>query len=335
MKPIYVLSENENSELKNFLSSIEINPYKDYVNFHRNIEKLYLEDKVPHFFRKVCEQIREERKNKISNIHTIRNCPIDDNLPDLDPEDPVNDKFTKKNTFVGEALLETFSVITKTPLLAYGSRNKGSFFTDVIAIKKYSGKLTGYSDSELVYHNDRTAHEVRADYVSLLGMISPEDELIYTGYMDGIDILKNLTDSEQEILRKPWFKTKFDIFSQESNKNQIESFDHPIIENESSIRYIETLTNVSPDAPQIAKDAFIAFMQSLPKTTKFRHRILTGDLFCFANQDGLHSRERIDISDAEKAATRWLLKTYAFRNDETADKFSSYWKNNFRGLVDD
>ena len=38
--------------------------------------------------------------------------------------------------------------------------------------------LTGYSDSELFFHNDRTAHPVRADYTSLLGLRCPDDDLI-------------------------------------------------------------------------------------------------------------------------------------------------------------
>ncbi|WP_247618070.1 hypothetical protein [Pseudomonas syringae] len=52
--------------------------------------------------------------------------------------------------------------------------------------------MTGFSDSELVFHNDRTAHKVRADYITLLGMRCPEDDLIYTGYIDGVDIVRNL-----------------------------------------------------------------------------------------------------------------------------------------------
>ncbi|MFH7422931.1 taurine catabolism dioxygenase TauD, partial [Pseudomonas syringae pv. tagetis] len=80
------------------------------------------------------------------------------------PEDPVKDKYLKKTQFLSEGFLELFAQLTGTPLLSYETRNEGDYFTDVIAIKKKSGQLTGYSHSELELHNHRTAHRVRAAY---------------------------------------------------------------------------------------------------------------------------------------------------------------------------
>jgi L-asparagine oxygenase len=262
---------------------------------------------VPPRFVKECQDISHERASHQQRIHVIRNCPLDPVIPELDPEDPVTDKHLKKNRFISEAFLELFAQLTITPLLSYETRNQVDFFTDVIAIKKYSGQLTGFSDSELVFHNDRTAHKVRADYITLLGMRCPDDDLIYTGYIDGADIVKNLEPAHIEYLRQPHFFTVFDVFSRDMNKQLSTSKKHPILSNTHSIRYLDTMTCVAPEAPLEARDAFIAFKNAMTRSQcKRRHRILTGDLLTFANQDGLHNREKIDILNPESASSRWL-----------------------------
>ncbi|HEY4466208.1 MAG TPA: TauD/TfdA family dioxygenase [Klebsiella sp.] len=335
MKPFYHFSDEQNKKLTCFLQQIAVNPYSHYQEFKLAVAEICSFKGVPDFFVDICAKIKKEREMGVSDIHVLRNCPRDINLPELDPEHPIADKYKKKSTFIGEALLEAFSLLTETPLLAYGSRNNGDFFTDVVAIRKYSGQLTGFSDSELVYHNDRTAHTVRADFVTLLGLRSPDEELIFTGYIDGKAILSHLTDEQQQALRQPWYRTQFDVYSRETNSRQVSSPDHAILKNHHSIRYLDTLTQVAPHAPAQAKDALIAFMQAMTKADKQRHRILQGDLLTFANQDGLHNREKIEIHNKENAARRWLLKTYAFRDRETAEQYKEYWVDGFLGQVND
>ncbi len=98
---------------------------------------------------------------------------------------------------------------------------------------------------------------------------------------------------------------------------------------------MDTLTTVAPDAPPEAKDALIALKNVLVRTPKARHRILDRDLFTFANQDGLHSREHIEINDPARARTRWLMKTYAFRDSEAADRYADRWMDGVPGRVGD
>ncbi|WP_192459487.1 TauD/TfdA family dioxygenase [Musicola keenii] len=335
MKPFYHFSDEENNQLTHFLSQNAVNPYIHYQEFKLTINELCQSRKVPGFFIDICNSIKHERHHGISDVHVLRNCPRDINVPELDPDNPLEDKYKKKKTFIGEALLETFALLTGTPLLAYGSRHNGDFFTDVVAIRKYSGQLTGFSDSELVYHNDRTAHAVRADFVTLLGLYCPNEELIFTGYIDGKSLIKHLSEEQQTALRQPWYRTEFDVYSRETNSRQISSPDHAILKNHHSIRYLDTLTQVAPGAPEQAKDALIAFMQAMTKAEKQRHRIIQGDLLVFANQDGLHNREKIDIQNKENAARRWLLKTYAFRDQKTAEQYQAYWAKGIFGLVND
>lgn len=335
MKPFYYFSDSEKNQLTEFLQKITVNPYVDYVGFKLAVAEICQYKEVPTFFVDICKAIRQQRSAGESDIHVLRNCPRDIDLPELDQDNPVSDKYKRKKTFIGEALLETFSLLTETPLLAYGSRHNGDFFTDVVAIRKYSGQLTGFSDSELVYHNDRTAHDVRADYVTLLGLRCPDEELIFTGYIDGKALLNHLSDAQQHALRQPWYRTQFDVYSRETNDRQVSSPNHAILKDHHSIRYLDTLTIAAPDAPGEAKDALIAFMHAMTKADKQRHRILQGDLLVFANQDGLHNREKIEIQNKENAARRWLLKTYAFRDKETANKYKEYWTGGVYGRVND
>ncbi|MFH7572376.1 taurine catabolism dioxygenase TauD, partial [Pseudomonas syringae pv. tagetis] len=80
-------------------------------------------------------------------------------------------------------------------------------------------------------HNDRTAHRVSADYITLLGMRCPEDDLIYTGYIDGVDIVKHLEPQHIPCLREPHFYTVFDVFSRDMNRQLSTSEKHAILSN--------------------------------------------------------------------------------------------------------
>jgi L-asparagine oxygenase len=281
----------------------------------------------------VCHRIRDDRRSGASSAHVLRNCPIDSVVPELDSDHPLEDKYEKKTTFIGEAFLELVAQLSGTPLLAYASRFNGDFFIDVIAHKKYAGQQSGFSDGELVYHNDRTAHPVRADYTALLGMRCSDLDLVYTNFVEGRDLRAALTAAEQASLRQPYFVTPYDPVSKDFNTALTTSGHHAILENEHSFRYRDTITTVAGDSPVAAKDALIALKNAIARAPKKRHRILTGDLFTFANQAGLHSREKIESHERKDAPARWLLKTYAFTDAQTADRHNSTWVDGIRGRV--
>ncbi len=58
-------------------------------------------------------------------------------------------------------------------------------------------------------------------------------------------------------------------------------------------------------------------------------------LLVLANQDGLHSREMVEINDPQGTQQRWLLKTYAFRDDSAAAVHDAVWLDGVRGRVGD
>lgn len=335
MDPIHTFSDDERDRLSSVLATVTENPYKDYPPFSRSVGALADKGAVPAEFVDVCRTIQYERRSGAAEAHALRNCPMDEEIPVLDHDDPVGSKYAAKHTFVGEAFLELFSRLTATPLLAYATRFNGDFFTDVVAHNKYRGKQTGFTDGDLVFHNDRTAHRIRADHITLLGLRCPESDLVYTGFVSGRALLAHLSDTEQHDLRKPWYVTPFDVVSKDNNSALSAPEPHTIIENDHTFRYLDTHTAVAPDAPTEAKDALIALKNALARAPRMRHRIRTGDLFTFANQDGLHNREQIEVTDPELARERWLLKTYAFADDRTADRYAHEWVDGIRGRVGD
>lgn len=334
MQPDYTFSDVERDDIRAALAPVCGNPYRDYLGFVAEVEQV-VAGGLPPTMLKVAEHIRDERADGVSDVHALRNCPVDTELPDLSHGDPQADKYARKTTFTGEAFLAAFAFATGTPLLAYATRFNGDFFTDVFAIDRYSGKQTGYSDGELVFHNDRTAHPVRADFITLLGLRCPPEELTYTGFVDGRDLLAGVGPDMEAVLRQPHFVTPFDVVSRDNNAALTASEPHAVFENHHSIRYLDTHTTVAPDAPDAAKDALLALKNALARAERRRHRILQGDLFTFANQDGLHNRELIEVVDPARSRSRWLLKTYAFRNAANAERHAERWLDGIPGRVGD
>ncbi|HEX6354469.1 TauD/TfdA family dioxygenase [Actinophytocola sp.] len=335
MQLTYAFTDDERDELRGLLMTVGAHPYREPIVFSDEIAGLIDDGKVSPSLVEVTDRIRKDRVSGSAFAHALRNCPLDQEIPLLDQDDPLSDKYAKKTTFVAESFLCLFGHLVGTPLLSYQTRFNGDFFIDVIAINRYRGKQTGYSDGELAFHNDRTAHPVRADFITLLGMRCPDAEITYTGFVSGPALLAMLSEEERHTLRQPYFYTPFDVLSRDRNQALTVSDNHSIFYDEHSVRYVDTHTTVAPDAPAEAKDALIALKNALVRAEKVRHRIRTGDLFSFANQDGLHNREHLEINDPERARTRWLLKTYGFRDRAAADRYADRWIDGVPGRVGD
>lgn len=331
----YYIDKDERDLMVMIFNNLKSNPYSSYENFKKEvtatIENFLIDLKALLFFK----EISESRKNGNDNVFLIKNCPIDENLPEFNHNDSLNDKYTRKASFVAEAFLEVFAQYTDNPILAYDTRSNGDFFHDVYAQDQYKNTQTQKTDSELYLHNDRTAHPIRADYLNLLGMRCSPKNQITTSYIDGKDVLELLTENQQIVLREKYFCTPYDEYSRDSNKSQIDSYAHSILSEEYSLRYYETRTRPLPEAPIEAYDAYIAFRNAIIKAKKVMVDIQKNDLFSFPNQFGLHSRTFINITDRDEAKKRWLLKTYAFRNTNYMQKFSPYFDKSLPGLVVD
>jgi hypothetical protein len=231
-------------------------------------------------------------------------------------------------------VLQLFATLTQTPLLAYTTRNNADFFHDVYAMSRYRSTQTQKTDGELYFHNDRTAHEVRADYLTLRGMRCPEEN-VFTLYVDGKEVLSRLDGRFIETLRQPFFVTPFDRLSRDSNSDQAVSDVHPILESEHEIRYHDTRTRVADGGTEAAYQALIALRDAITKSPKQAHRMREGDLLSIANRAALHNRTMLDIKDQQAALDRWLLKTYAFEDEATLNRWQSRWHFAIPGLIAD
>jgi len=334
MKEFYSFTDEERVSIENALVDVsKISPYDNEKLLQDEIQKIIDNKSLPDFFINLCNEIKKERKNN-RRTHVIKNCPIEYDIPDLNLDNPVKDKYKLKKSFIGESFLAVFNKLLETPLFSYASRNNGDFFTDVIAIKKFKGKNTGFTDGDLIYHNDRTSHPIRADYITLLGVRCPEEDLVYTNVINVSDIISKLNEKDLAVLKKNIFYTKVDDLTKETVKNWNVSKKHPIIF-EDKIRFQDTLTKPIDENNLCAYKALLNLSDAMTKSTKYRHRLEKRDLLVFPNQYALHNRERIEVKNPDITSKRWLLKTYSFESNDVAEKYSEFWTNGKFGRVND
>lgn len=323
MKAIYKFTDKEKTQLEHVLKEVaKISPYTEYNRFSEKLQEVINENFIPEFMYKLCTEIKVERTNG-KRIHLLKNCPIDGELPNLSFNDPVNEKYKMKKSFCSEAFMALFANLLDAPLFSYESRNNGDFFTDVLKINRMQGKNSGFTDGDLIYHNDRTSHPIKADYITLLGMICPENERTYTNYIDGKDIISRLPDEDITILSKKIFYTEVDDLTKEANGSWLESKPHEIISGD-KIFFQETLTKPIDTMNLEAYKSILNLKDAITASFKNRVRLCQGDLLVFPNQYGLHNREKIEINADGSASKRWLLKTYSFENSKVSEKYQKY-----------
>lgn len=276
MQPLFTLSEYDKQLIIGALLPNTYNPYNEYSKFKSYIssaiDNKILPDSIIHF---ACT-IRSERNLEGRHVHVIANCPIDDRLPQLDLDNPVEYKYQNKETFIAEGFLELFAQLQQTPIFSYASRNNGDFFTDVVSFNKFKGKKTGFAAGDLIYHSDRSYHSVRADYVSLLGLIVPDRQLIYTNYIDTKEIKEHLSAKAIEVLSQPIFQTEVDDRSKEANASWESSTIHAILLENDRIRYQDSFTYAVDKTEIKALEYLLELKDAISKSSKLRHMLKKG-----------------------------------------------------------
>ena len=197
--------------------------------------------------------------------------------------------------------------------------------------------LTGFSDGELTFHNDRTAHPVRADFITLLGMRCPEGDAhlhrLHRRARPAAAARRRRsrpscagrTSSRRSTCSRATTTASLTVSEQFTRSSRT-----------TTASVISTRhTTVAPGGPPQAKDALIALKNAIVAHAQDAAPHPPGDLFTFANQDGLHSREKIEVSDPAAARSRWLLKTYAFRDQAAASRHADRWLDGVHGRVGD
>ncbi|WP_045498303.1 TauD/TfdA family dioxygenase [Vibrio hyugaensis] len=325
-------------EAKNALYSliereVKTNPYKNYDGFLVDVKRVA--DELPEQTSSIFKTIRNSIDNDKEQVFLIRNCPIDKDLPELGNEDPVNVKRATKKTFVGEALLALYSICCDMPILSYTTRNEGDFFQDVKAMDKYNLTQTQKTNGALNWHNDRTAHPVRADYLMLLGLRVPEQNRIETHYIDAKKVISQLPNHHIYELNRNSFYTPYDDFSRDSNANQQNSEPHSIIYEGDKLRYYDDRTNILNPSFEKSKEALENLKKVINESQVDIKEIQESDLFIFPNLKGLHARQLAEVQDFAAQSERWLLKTYNFESSRVANRYSYLYTEKFGQVNDD
>jgi L-asparagine oxygenase len=341
----FSVSQVEHEALVRGFSRIKSNPYTDYSQFRFDIRAIVAEPSFPDGVKNMCQEIQESRAMNERLHFLIHNLPVDRDVPDFNTaanSDPLAAKYRVKQTFLGEAVQEMFSQLTGAPLLAYSTRNNGDFFQDVISEQKYKGTQTQKTDGELYPHNDRTAHDVRPDILNLLAMRPTGGNVIQTTYFDGRELLRNLDGSTVQALKKPIFFTPFDDFSKASNSSQQESTPHAILtfmdNNQGApvFRFYSCRTQALHGATHDeAIGALLDLERKIIGLNKHRINLDQGDFLSIPNLRGLHAREVVSVVDPRAHSQRWLLKTYAFWNDESCVRYADRFDPETPGRVQD
>jgi len=139
---------------------------------------------VPSALIEVAKQIRKDRETSAAYAHALRNCPLDEDIPLLDQEDPLADKYAKKTTFVAEAFLQLFRASRHTPLLSYGTRQRRLLHRRDLD-QPLSRQADRVQRRRVGLPQRPNRHPVRADFITLLGMRCPDAEITYTGFVPG------------------------------------------------------------------------------------------------------------------------------------------------------
>jgi len=310
----------------------DFHPYRNYESLLTHVRALVAAHRLP-VISLIGQQILRDRANDIE-CHYIANCPVDDGLPDVDGGLVLNHKIaTDSDIFSGEVLLLALSLILDNPVLAYETRNGGAYFQDVLAAENFKDTQTQKTDTELWPHNDRTAHWIRADFLSLLGLRIPVENEVATEYIRGRDIIARLSSQERAVLSERHFLTPYDQLSQQSNPLQIESPPHAIVEADGEIRYYYRRTQLAPSAPKEAGEALASFENAVVAAPRVSAMIEKGGLLIMPNKKGLHVRNIVCVRDRSLLAKRWLLKTYNLTSQDFMSQNSDLFVPGRTGLV--
>jgi len=330
--PDYVFDKKIQNKMESIFLGIKKSPFFEYIEFKQEVQDIVKKnEEIFKEFIEICEEIKNKSRYT-KPFWYLENAPIDPELPIFGNSDPVESKYKEKTTFVAESFLEAFSQMTDTPLLGYETRNNGDFFHDIYPQERYDLTQTQKTYGELHFHNDRTAHAVRSDYLNLLGLRSDKCNKVLTGYMDGGNILELLDKETQEILRKPYFITPFDNLSRDCNLSHILSEEHAILENVNTFRFYLNRTSANPKYP-IAKKALEVLNNSIERAKRVYVYLQPGSFISFPNLNGLHNKQFFEIQDYDKLKERWILKTYNFATTDVMNEYDSYFYADMPGKV--
>jgi len=321
----FIFSDSERDHLKLSLAKVTDNPYSSYTHFEEQISRLAESDAVVERFRRLCEAKRGGDVYEDPYV-VMKNCPVDDNLPQLSFETPVVDKRNLKKTFVAEGFLLLYAKLMQQEPIGYLNVNDGDIFQDIHPMQRLAQTQSQKALDTIYFHKDLANHFVRPDWVNILGLRANPANRIFTSFVKNKDILEAFPSKTKEILRQEVFHTPYDDLTTSSeNKEMGDAPNHQILggATDYDIRFFENRTMGLTDEARKAVSDVLATLHRLKKP----FLILKGDFIGSANNECVHNKEVAWIGDLDAQKNRWLMKTVNVRS------LGDHWQHMVDGRV--
>lgn len=323
----FVLSDSERTTLLEILSSVKSNPYLEYSDFCNDVDRIASTVVLPATLTSFTRAFLAG--DAVHNAFAFgRNCPIDANLPFFNWENPVEEKYLKKKTFIAEAFLTLMATLLGKPAIAHRSVNSGDFFHDIAPKRSMATSQSQKTIETLHFHKDFTNHFARPDYVIQIVLRNDPVNEVYSTYVRNIDILSALPEHVKEVLQSIEFHTPYDDISiQESGKKLGKAAQHAIIEGESEFRVFENRTRGLTQRAEAALKVLLSVMHE----QKVSNVPEPGDFVIIRNNYSLHGKEVANVSNVDSLRSRWIMKTH---NVDDVRAFGKFFEPNNYGVID-
>jgi L-asparagine oxygenase len=206
---------NNNNDSVLELDNYEIETLLNFANLLNNISPSDDADFFCSMSKKLSLCLHDRVISKLMNFARygsetgfllIKNIPIDmDNLPNTPPGN--NYKIGEKTTLakIQSMILNVFS-----ELIAYEAEGYGRLFQDVVPNQSMAKDQTSLgSNTELEIHTEQAFSKLRPDVLSLACLRGDKQALTYI--LPVKYIIDNMSEEENELLRKPLWKTGVDL----------------------------------------------------------------------------------------------------------------------------
>jgi L-asparagine oxygenase len=239
---------------------------------------------------------------------------IEDTVLMKTPDDN-NQKIGEKTNL---AKIQGILMSTIGELVAYEAEGYGRIFQDVIPMKSLETKQTSVSSgTELEIHTEQAFSKLRPDILSLACIRGDPDAFTYI--LPVKSIIKNLSHSEIELLRKPLWTTcvdlSFKLYGQEFIDGDVRG-PMPIISGpEDDPRLVfdqDLMCGITEEAHHM-----ISRIVSIYYTHRVRHVLIPGQIIFIDNNRAVHGRS--PFSPKYDGTDRFLVRCFAIFDYEKSD----------------
>lgn len=306
IRPAYRFSDDERRQLESILD-FDCNPYLDYPGFLERVLRI-AEHHVPPYLRVLTDDLRS-RNIWNEPVFLLNNCPMDDPVPVLGFDDPLNEKYRVKHRFVSEAFLQLFSALMGTTVVGYRTANNGDMFHDIHPMRDLAHTPSQKTVDTIKFHADIPNNRVRPDWVYLLSMRNDPVNDVYTVFVRLQDVFARLSAEVIEQLKRPIFFSPKDTVHVYGGAPDEATPLKPLLTTERGhtfLAYFEGNTRSSEPDGAAAIEALDGILHELGEPLFLYER----DLVAVSNNTAMHARWVKEIRHEEAHRSRWLLKTW-------------------------